>query len=133
MKSFFGVPQSGAGKDGTMEIRRNGTNGRRALSVAWGNTLYTSGITTTDLAGDITAQTQDVLDQLDDILRRGGSDRSRVLSATVTLADMADYGAFNAVWDQWVSDGFEPVRSVTQGRLAVPEYKVKISLVAALQ
>ena len=107
-----------------MEIRRNGTNGRRAQSVACGDTLYTSGITSTDLAGDITAQTQDVLKQLDDILRRGGTNRNHVLSA--------DYGAFNAVWDQWVVDGFEPVRSVTEGRLAVSEYKVKISLVAAL-
>ena len=115
-----------------MDIKRNGTNGRRSLSVSFKDVLYTSGITTTDLAGDITAQTQDVLDQLDDILRRGGSDRSRVLRATVTLADMADYGAFNAVWDQWVADGFEPVRSVTQGQLAVPEYKIKVSLVAAL-
>lgn len=115
-----------------MEIRRNGTNGRRAQSVACGDTLYTSGITSTDLAGDITAQTQDVLKQLDDILRRGGTNRDHVLSATITLADMADYGAFNAVWDQWVVDGFEPVRSVTEGRLAVSEYKVKISLVAAL-
>ncbi len=116
-----------------MEIKRNGANGRRALSVAWGNTLYTSGITTTDLSGDITVQTQDVLDQLDDILHRAGADRSGVLQATITLADMADYGAFNAVWDQWVVDGFEPVRSVTEGRLAVPEYKVKISLIAALK
>lgn len=122
-----------AGKDGTMEIKRNGTNGRRALSVAYGDLLYTSGITTTDLAGDITAQTQDVLKQLDDILCRGGTERSRVISATITLADMADYGAFNAVWDQWVADGFEPVRSVTEGHLAVPEYKVKISLIAALR
>ena len=61
------------------------------------------------------------------------TERSRVISATITLADMADYGAFNAVWDQWVADGFEPVRSVTEGHLAVPEYKVKISLIAALR
>ena len=116
-----------------MEIQRHGGNGRRSLCVSYGGLVYTSGITSTDLAGDITAQTQDVLKQLDDILRRGGTNRNHVLSATITLADMADYGAFNAVWDQWVVDGFEPVRSVTEGRLAVPEYKVKISLIAALQ
>ena len=121
MKSFLALCRRTAGKDGTMEIKRNGTNGRRALSVAYGDLLYTS------------AQTQDVLKQLDDILCRGGTERSRVISATITLADMADYGAFNAVWDQWVADGFEPVRSVTEGHLAVPEYKVKISLIAALR
>ena len=115
-----------------MEIKRNGANGRRAQSVSYNGILYTSGITTTDLAGDTTAQTQDVLKQLDDILCRGGTERSRVISATITLADMADYGAFNAVWDAWVVDGYEPARSVTGGQLAVPEYKIKISVTAAL-
>ncbi len=115
-----------------MEIQRHGGNGRRSLCVSYGGLVYTSGITSTDLSGDITAQTQDVLRQLDALLARRGIDKSRVLSATVTLADMADYGDFNAVWDTWVVDGFEPARAVTQGRLAVPEYRVKIALVAAL-
>ena len=89
-----------------MELKRNGGNGRRSLSVVHGNTL--------------------------NILTRNGTDRSRVLTATVTLADMADYGAFNAVWDAWIVDGCEPARSVTGGALAVPEYKIKIAIVAAL-
>ncbi|MEG2930418.1 MAG: RidA family protein [Ruthenibacterium sp.] len=114
------------------EIERNGANGRRALSAAHGGVLYTSGITTTDLEGDITAQTQDVLQVIDNILARHGIDKHKVLQVSVTLADMADYGAFNALWDLWVDDGFEPTRSVTGGQLAVPEYRVKISVIAAL-
>lgn len=115
-----------------MEIKRNGLNGRRAQSVAYNGILYTSGITSTDLEGGITEQTKDVITVIDRILERNGTDPTRVLSATVTLADMADYGEFNAVWDEWVHDGFEPARSVTQGALAVPEYKIKISVIAAL-
>ena len=103
-----------------MEIKRNGANGRRAQSVSYNGILYTSGITTTDLDADITGQTQDVIHIIDNIL------------AAITLADMADYGAFNAVWDAWVVDGYEPARSVTGGQLAVPEYKIKISVTAAL-
>lgn len=114
------------------EIKRSGANGRRALSVQHGNTLYTSGITSTDLEGDITAQTQDVLGIVGNILARHGVDKARVLQATITLADMADYGAFNAVWDEWVVDGYEPARSVTGGDLAVPGYKIKVSVIAAL-
>ena len=115
-----------------MDIKRNGGNGRRSLSVEYNGLLYTSGITSTDLEADITGQARDVLRVLDNILQRHGIDKNRVLTAAVTLADMADYGAFNAVWDEWVIDGFEPARSVTEGRLAVPEYKVKIAVTAAL-
>lgn len=115
-----------------MEIKRHGGNGRRSLCVSYGGLVYTSGITATNLDGDAAAQTQDVLRQLDALLERRGIDKSRVLTATITLASMADYGDFNAAWDAWVVDGYEPARSVTEGRLAVPEYKVKIALVAAL-
>lgn len=119
-------------RNAEMELKRNGGNGRRSLSVVHGQTLYTSGITSTDLDADITGQVEDVLRVIDNILARNGTDKSRVLTATVTLADMADYGAFNAVWDAWIVDGCEPARSVTGGALAVPEYKVKIAVVAAL-
>ncbi len=115
-----------------MDIKRNGGNGRRSLSVVHDGVLYTSGITSTDLDADITGQAEDVLRVIDNILTRNGTDRSRVLFANVTLADMADYGAFNAVWDAWLVDGEEPARAVTGGALAVPEYKVKISVVAAV-
>ena len=115
-----------------MEIKHNGANGRRSRSVVHCGLLYTSGITTTDLEADITGKTKDVMRVIDNILARNGTDRSRVLTATVTLADMADYGAFNAVWDSWIVDGCEPARSVTGGALAVPEYKIKIAVTAAL-
>ncbi|MEG1380939.1 MAG: RidA family protein [Ruthenibacterium sp.] len=114
------------------DIKRNGTNGRRAQSVAYNGILYTAGITSTDLAADITGQTEDVLHMIEHLLAQAGTNKSRVLSANITLADMADYGAFNALWDLWVVDGFEPVRSVTGGALAVPEYRIKISVIAAL-
>ena len=114
------------------DIKRTGGNGRRSLSVTHAGVLYTSGITSTDLGADITGQLQDVLHVLDNILARHGVDKSHVLQANITLADMADYGEFNAVWDAWVEDGIEPARSVIGGALAVPEYKVKISLIAAL-
>ncbi len=115
------------------EIKRSGTNGRRAQSVEFNGVLYTAGITSSDLAGDITAQCSDIFSVIEGILARAGSSKNRILSANITLADMeADYGTFNAAWDLWVVDGFEPVRSVTGGALAVPEYKVKISVIAAL-
>lgn len=115
-----------------MEIKRMGGNGRRSTAVAYGNTLYVAGITATDINADITGQLADVFGQLDNILARNSTDKNRVLMATVTLASMDDYGAFNAAWDEWIIDANEPARSVSEGKLALPEYKVKVSLIAAL-
>ncbi|MDL2293654.1 RidA family protein [Ruminococcaceae bacterium OttesenSCG-928-D13] len=113
------------------EIIRTGGNGRRSTCTAHGGLVYVSGITTVLLEADITGQTQDVLNQIDRLLAANGSNKTRVLSADITLADMADYGNFNAAWDQWVSDDNEPARRVAGGQLALSEYRVKISLVAA--
>ncbi len=113
------------------EIVRIGGNGRRSSCVAYGGLVYTSGITTVELSADIDGQTRDVLAQIDKLLAAFGTGKTRVLSATVTLRSMQDYAGFNAVWDEWVTDEAEPARSVTEGALPIPEYRVKIALVAA--
>jgi enamine deaminase RidA (YjgF/YER057c/UK114 family) len=113
------------------EIHRMGGNGRRSACVVYGGLVYLSGITTVDLQADILGQTRDVLAQIDKLLAASGSGKSRVLSANVTLRAMEDYGGFNAAWDEWITDGLEPARNVVQGGLAIPEYLVKIALIAA--
>lgn len=118
---------------GKGEIVRTGGNGRRSACVAYDGLVYFSGITTVDIEADAKGQVQDILSQIDKLLAANNSDKRRVLSASVVLKTMADYGAFNAVWDEWVADAYEPARSVAQGELALPEYRVKISLVAAQQ
>ncbi len=112
-------------------IVRYGGNGRRSTCVAYGGILYVSGITTVDLQADTTGQARDIFAQIDKLLASFGTDKHRVLTATVYLASMDDYGALNAAWDEWVTDGYEPARSVVQARLALPDYKVKIALTAA--
>ena len=113
-------------------VRRTGGNGRRSSCVTYNNTLYTSGITTVDLAADITGQAEDIFSQLDRLMAFHGTDKSRIITASIFLKDMADYGNFNAVWDAWVSDGEEPARSVVQAALPLPEYRLKVALVVAL-
>lgn len=113
------------------EILRIGGNGRRSSCVAYGGLVYVSGITTVDLHADVAEQAKDVLQQIDKLLAKCGTDKTRVLSANIILSDIANYAAFNAAWDEWVQDEAEPARSVSEGLLAVPEYKVKVSVVAA--
>lgn len=114
------------------DIRRTGANGRRSTCVAYNGMLYTSGITTVDLQADMAGQARDVFEQLDKLMAHNGTDKHNILSATIFLCTMDDYGAFNAVWDEWVDDTYEPCRSVIEAGLALPEYKLKVSLVVAL-
>lgn len=115
------------------EIRRTGGNGRRSTCVAHGSVLYISGITTVDLEADTAGQARDIFGQLDRLMEYHETSRDRILSATVYLRDMADYGAFNSAWDLWVNDGFEPARSVVGVGLALSEYRVKVALTVALE
>lgn len=51
---------------------------------------------------DVSSQTKTALAQIGRLLEQAGSDRSRILSATIWLADMANFDAVNAVWDTWI-------------------------------
>lgn len=117
---------------GKHEIIRVGGNGRRSTYVVHGDRMYISGITSVMLEGDMREQAADVLSQIDRLLARAGTDRNRVLSATVYLRSMDDYADFNAVWDAWVSDGHEPVRTSVEAAMSLSEYRLKISMIAAL-
>ena len=94
--------------------------------------LYTSGVVA-DPGGDVTTQTRQVLERLDELLAMGGTDRTRILSAQVWLADMADFGAHNAVWDAWVDPDNPPVRACVGAQLYDPAVLVEIRVIAAVR
>jgi enamine deaminase RidA (YjgF/YER057c/UK114 family) len=72
----------------------------------------------------------EILAQIDALLAEAGTDKTRILSATIWLADMADFGTMNAVWEAWVSPGNTPARATGQVQLAAPKYRVEIIVVA---
>ncbi|MEM1050358.1 MAG: RidA family protein [Pseudomonadota bacterium] len=85
-------------------------------------------------AGDTVAdQTRDCLSRVDALLLEAGSDRKHILQAIVWLADMADFGEMNAVWDAWVPEGFAPARACGEARLARDVLKVEIIVTAAIK
>ena len=85
-----------------------------------------------DPKADITGQTQQVLAQIDDLLYEAGTEKSKIVSATIYLPDMADFAAMNAVWEAWVVPAQTPARATVQAKLAGPDYKIEIQVVAAL-
>jgi enamine deaminase RidA (YjgF/YER057c/UK114 family) len=69
---------------------------------------------------------------IDALLTRVGSDKSKILDATIFLVEKSDFAAMNRAWDAWVSPGNAPVRCTVQAGLMNPKYKVEIKIVAAL-
>ncbi len=72
-----------------------------------------------------------MLAQIDALLLEAGTDKSKILSATIYLPDIADFAAMNAVWEKWVVPGQTPARATVEAKLAAPEYRVEIQVVAA--
>lgn len=76
-------------------------------------------------------QTRTILTEVDRLLAAAGSDKSRILSAQIWLADIGTFAEMNAVWDSWVPAGATPARATGESKLATPDYKVEIIVVAA--
>jgi len=100
-------------------------------AVIHGNTVYLSGQVADDGSTDVESQTRDVLRQIDALLAEAGTDKERILSATVYLADISTFEAMNRAWEAWVSPANPPARATVEARLAAPEYLVEIVVVAA--
>lgn len=114
------------------EITRLYTGKRMSQAVIHGDLIWLAGQCGTP-GEDITRQTEESLEKVDRLLAEAGSDRSRLLSATVWLADMRDYDAMNAVWDAWVPKGTAPARACGESRLGGTGYIVEIICIAARQ
>lgn len=111
-------------------ITRIQSNHRMSEAVVHGDTVYLAG-QVGEPGTDITAQTRKVLTEIDALLAAAGTDKSKILSATIWLADIGDFGAMNAVWDSWVDQANPPARATSEGKLAAPGYLVEIIVVAA--
>ena len=115
-----------------MTIQRHNIGKRFSEIVVHNGTVYLAGEVPDDTAKDITGQTREVLAKIDRLLAQVGSDRTKILSAQVFLADMGDYAGMNAAWDAWLSPGNAPARATIEAKLANAAYKVEIMCVAAL-
>ena len=115
-----------------MAIERFEGTGRMSKAVRYGGMLFLSGQTSRD-DGDVKEQTKAVLAKIEEILQAYGSDKNSLLSATIYLKDMADFGSMNEIWDAWVENGCEPVRACVKAELASPAILVEISVIAAVK
>jgi enamine deaminase RidA (YjgF/YER057c/UK114 family) len=115
-----------------MSIERFHTGPRMSKIVRHAGLVYLCGQTSSGSAAQGAAdQTREVLARVDALLAEAGSGRDRVLAATVHLRDMADFAAMNQVWEGWLPAGAAPARTTVEARLAAPELRVEVTIVAA--
>ncbi len=114
-----------------MTIVRIDAANRWSDAVIHNQTLYYTGVPE-NLQADAFEQTANTLAQIDAMLISQGSDKSRILDATIFLADSKDFAAMNKAWDAWVVEGHAPVRCTVQATLMNPQYKVEIKIIAAV-
>lgn len=114
-------------------ITRTETNHRMSRTVIHNSTIYLCGQVCADRNQGITEQTQTMLDKVDDLLIKAGSDRKHILSATIYLKNMLDFSAMNDVWDSWVPEGYAPARACVEAAMASEELLVEISVIAAVK
>ena len=114
-----------------MNITRMNPGPRMSQIVIHGETIYLAGQVADNPDGDTADQTRDVLGKIDSRLSEVGSDKSKLLSATVYLTDIRDFAAMNEVWDAWVAPGNPPGRTCVQALLARPNIRVEITVIAA--
>lgn len=103
---------------------------RMSKAVVHNGTIYTAGHVS-DAEPGVAGQTRAILAKLESVLALAGTDKSKVLSATIWLADIATFEEMNAVWDAWISPGSPPARATVQATLAGPQYLVEIAIIAA--
>ena len=114
-----------------MSIKRFHVGPRMSDMAVHSGTIYLAGQVADDTSQDITGQTKQVLATIDRLLAEAGSDKTRILSTTIYITDMANFPAMNAVWDSWVAQGNTPPRATVQAQLAKPVYLVEITVIAA--
>jgi enamine deaminase RidA (YjgF/YER057c/UK114 family) len=115
-----------------MTIKRLQKSSRMSQAVIHGGLVYLAGQVGTEGAS-FKEQTQQTFDAIDKMLAASGSGKSHMLQATVWLADMADFPAFNALWEAWIDRENPPARSTGQVPMVSPGYKVEVTIVAAVR
>jgi enamine deaminase RidA (YjgF/YER057c/UK114 family) len=115
------------------KIKRIGAGARMSKAVVHGDMIITAGQVAEKTKGQgVTAQTQEILGLIDEILAEAGSHKSNILSATIYLADVSTFAEMNVAWDAWLDKANPPARATVEAKLVAPDYKVEIAVVAVI-
>ena len=110
--------------------------GPYSQAIACGDLLFTSGQIpidpkTGDIAcADITAQAEQVMQNLAEVLAEAGASFESAVKTTCFLADMADFAAFNEVYAKYFTG--KPARSCVAVKALPKNVLVEVEVVAEI-
>ncbi|MBM6764344.1 RidA family protein [Faecalicoccus pleomorphus] len=111
--------------------------GPYSQAVVHNGVLYTSGqvpldpVTGEIVGSDIQSQANQVLKNLEQILKEAGTDFSKVIKTTCFLADMKDFAAFNEVYASYITE--KPARSCVAVKELPKQVLVEVEVIAAIE
>ncbi len=111
--------------------------GPYSQAIVCGNMLFTSGQIPIDPAtgeisgNDITAQAEQVMQNLAAVLEEAGATFQTAVKTTCFLADMADFAAFNAVYAKYFTEN--PARSCVAVKTLPKNVLVEVEVIAEIQ
>jgi len=114
-----------------MSIARHDSSGILSQAVEHGDTVYLAGVVAKGLDKDIKGQTKEVLDEIDRLLGKCGSHKSKVLQAQIWVTDIRNRAPMNEVWTAWTDPKNLPARASVEAKLADPRALVEIMVIAA--
>ena len=114
-----------------MAIQRFETGSRLSKIVIHGDTVYLAGLTADKTAGQsVGAQTEEILGAIDGLLAKAGTDKSKLVQATIWLQDIRTVDEMNKAWDAWMPQGCAPARACIEARLQSPAKMIEIPVTA---
>jgi enamine deaminase RidA (YjgF/YER057c/UK114 family) len=115
----------------TTTIKRHHPGPTLCRAVEYGNLVFVAGTTADNKAGNAQAQTAEILKKIDGFLQECGTDKSKILSANVWVADMNEKPLMDAAWLAWVDPNNKPVRACVEAKLGSADTRVEIMVTAA--
>lgn len=112
-------------------VRINPIGGKLSDAVEHSGLIYLAGQVAENLEAGMKAQTEDVLRQIDALLARCSSNKSRILTATIYVNDMKLKPQMDEAWMAWVDQSEPPARATVEAQLGSPDTLVEIMCVAA--
>jgi enamine deaminase RidA (YjgF/YER057c/UK114 family) len=113
------------------EIVRRESKGILSSAVEYGNTVYLAGLTADDQSKDSKGQAEEILAKIDKLLAACGSNKSKVLTATIWVSDIRNRANMNEAWTAWADPKNLPARACVEAKMADPRCLVEIMVVAA--
>lgn len=113
------------------DIIRTGSGKILSNAVEHNGLVYLQGVIAKDFTVEAGDQTTDILNQIDDLLARHGSNKSRILQAQIWIKDNVYREAMNARWEAWLPPACAPARACVVAEMNNPRCFVEIMAVAA--